>query len=88
MREFKHITLPDRCEIEKMYSAGMRPVDIAAKLGVHNATIYNELRRGDTGRMDANGRIGYSAKLAQERIYNRRRRLQAAKKQTAEGAGQ
>ena len=54
------------------------PVEIAAKIGVHNATIYNELRRGDTGEIDRNGRIGYSAALAQSRVYNRRRLAQQA----------
>lgn len=54
----------------------MKPVDIAAKIGVHYATIYNELRRGDTGDLDANGRIGYSADLAQRKTYNRRRLAQ------------
>ena len=50
--------------------------DIAAKLGVSLATVYHERARGDTGQMDANGRGGYSAELAQSKIYARRQELQ------------
>lgn len=78
MKKYKHIMLTDRQQIEELYGAGMMPVEIAAKIGVHNATIYNELRRGDTGEIDRNGRIGYSAALAQSRVYNRRRLAQQA----------
>lgn len=81
MKEYKHIMLAERRQIEEMYGAGMMPVEIAAKIGVHHATIYNELRRGDTGEIDSNGRIGYSAELAQSRVYNRRRLAMAARSQ-------
>lgn len=87
MKPYKHLALADRREIEALYSAGMMPVEIAAKIGVHHATIYNELRRGDTGEIDGNGRIGYSAALAQSRIYNRRRLAQQANRGQG-GAGQ
>lgn len=83
MKEYKHIVLQDRQEIEALYNAGERPVDIAEKIGVHHATIYNELRRGDTGKIDHNGRIGYSAELAQSRSYNRRRLAQQTRKALA-----
>ena len=81
MKEYKHIMLADRQRIEEMYGAGMMPVEIAVKIGVHHATIYNELRRGDTGEIDRNGRIGYSAELAQSKVYNRRRLAQAVRSQ-------
>lgn len=42
----KRLTFADRQRIEKMISAGERVVDIAAAVGVHRVTIYNELRRG------------------------------------------
>ena len=88
MKEYKHIMFADRQRIETLYLAGMMPVEIAAKIGVHHATVYNELRRGDTGEIDRNGRIGYSAELAQSRVYNRRRlEMQTAKAQ-AGGAGE
>ena len=53
--------------------------DIAAKLGVSLATVYHERARGDTGKMDKNGRGGYSAELAQSKIYARRKELQEYK---------
>jgi len=50
--------------------------------------VYNELKRGDTGEMDGNGRIGYSAELAQQRLYERRRMgRSAAARSIAENAG-
>lgn len=39
------------------------------------STIYKELKRGDTGKMDANGRAGYSAELGQQRLYNAKQRF-------------
>ena len=87
MREFKHITMEDRREIERLYNAGVKPTEIAQRIGVHHATIYRELRSGDTGAMDANGRIGYSAEIAQGKIYNRRRLMQQAASTAAEGGG-
>ena len=69
----RHLTLKDREEMEALYLKGCSAVKIAERLKVHRATVYNELRRGDTGEMDCNGRIGYSAELAQQRLYERRR---------------
>ena len=89
MREFKHITMEDRREIERLYNAGVNVPEIAQQIGVHHATIYRELRNGDTGMMDGNGRIGYSAEIAQGKIYNRRRLMQqAASAATGSGGAQ
>nr|MDO5544858.1 helix-turn-helix domain-containing protein [Eubacteriales bacterium] len=65
----RHLTLKDRMELEALYNKGWRAEQIAAKLKVHRSTVYNELHRGDTGEMDCNGRIGYSAELAQRRLF-------------------
>ena len=46
-------------EIEKMKNDGVRVVVIAEKIGVHRATIYNELKRGGTP---------YRAEVAQKTI--------------------
>ena len=81
----KHLMLSDRQTIEKLYNSGTAVVEIAAIMGVHHATIYNELRRGDTGKIDGNGRIGYSAQIAQEKIYNRRRLAQKMSEGQAAG---
>ena len=88
MKKYKHIMLAERQQIEELYGAGMMPVEIAAKIGVHNATIYNELRRGDTGEIDHNGRLGYSAALAQSRVYNRKRLVRQTVRGQAETAEQ
>ena len=68
MRNYRYLTLADREKLESHYLKGERPQDIADTLGVHVATIYKELKRGDTGDIDRNMRQGYSAKLAQLRL--------------------
>ena len=55
----KRLKYEDRKEIEKMKNAGVRVVVIAEKIGVHRATIYNELKRGGTP---------YRAEVAQKTI--------------------
>ena len=55
----KRLKYEDRKEIEKMKNDGVRVVDIAEKIGVHRATIYNELKRGGTP---------YRAEVAQKTI--------------------
>lgn len=74
MRNLKYMTLDDRKTISRLYLRGDRPQDIADKLGVHVTTIYNELKRGDTGALDKNMRPGYSPLLAQQRIQENMRR--------------
>jgi len=39
------------------------------------STIYRELKRDDTGTMDANGRARYSAKLGAQRLSDAKQRL-------------
>ena len=78
----RHLNLQDRMELEELYGKGSGVEQIAAKLKVHRSTVYNELKRGDTGEMDGNGRIGSSAELAQRTIienYRRRRTAGRAK---------
>lgn len=65
----RHLTPADRKIIEERWLAGDSVADIAECVGAHRATIYLELKRGDTGVMDRNGRSGYSAKLAQTEIF-------------------
>ena len=56
---YKRLKYADRKEIEKMKNDGVRVVVIAEKIGVHRATIYNELKRGGTP---------YRAEVAQKTI--------------------
>jgi IS30 family transposase len=44
----RRLCYEDRKRIEAMYSQGVRVVVIADTIGVHRATIYNELKRGGT----------------------------------------
>ena len=55
----KRLKYEDRKENEKMKNDGVRVVVIAEKIGVHRATIYNELKRGGTP---------YRAEVAQKTI--------------------
>ena len=57
----KRLKYEDRKEIEKMKNDGVRVVVIAEKIGVHRATIYNELKRGGTP---------YRAEVAQKTIWS------------------
>ena len=73
----RHLELKDREKLERLYAKGRRVEEIAAELKVHRSTIYNELRPGDTGEMDENGRVKYSALLAQRTTldnYRQRRK--------------
>ena len=66
----KHMTQDDRKVLEARYNAGQSVAGIARAMSFNYSTIYKELKRGDTGKMDANGRAGYSAELGQKRLYN------------------
>nr|DAP39804.1 MAG TPA: RNaseH [Caudoviricetes sp.] len=77
----RYLTLEDRKSLERLYDQGAGLSDIATSLGVHLATIYRELTRGDTGEIDKNGREGYNAELAQKALQEslkRRGRRQTA----------
>ena len=64
----RYFTYEDRKHFEEQYKAGAALPDIADNLGVHISTIYRELNRGSTGELDANGRAGYDAELAQKNM--------------------
>ncbi len=49
----------DRKKIEEMEKAGKKVTEIAEAIGVHRATIYNELRRGG---------VPYNADIAQRTV--------------------
>ena len=44
----RRLNYEDRKRIEKMKEQGARAIVIADTIGVHRATIYNELKRGGT----------------------------------------
>ncbi len=68
MGRYRYLTLADREKLEALHLEGQRAQDIADALGVHVATIYKELQRGDTGNFDRNMNREYNAKLAQARL--------------------
>ncbi len=67
-KKYKLLSYNDRKRIEAMYLSNEYLPDIAAKIGVHTATLYRELERGYTGELDKNLRSGYSADVAQRMI--------------------
>lgn len=75
-RHYKYITFSDRREIAALYQANERPADIADRLGVTTATIYRELKRGETvGEdgapvLDRNRRRAYKAVIAARLILS------------------
>ena len=80
----RYFTYEDRRKLEDLYNAGSALPNIADTLGVQLATIYRELNRGSTGEIDANGRVGYDAELAQKNMLEslkRRGRKQGGDKQ-------
>ena len=42
----RRLNFTDRQTIERMHAAGVKVSAIADEVGVHRATIYNELKRG------------------------------------------
>lgn len=62
------LTLGKRREIERLYNDDMRPSEIAAAVGVTTATIYRELKRGETGELDKHFRPAYSAEAAERAV--------------------
>lgn len=80
VNEVKILTLDDRKKFEEMWeNDNAAPVEIAAELGISQATVYTELRRGqvydDAGRevLDKNFRRKYSAEQA-EAVYQQNQR--------------
>lgn len=73
--KYKYLDFADRKRLAALYLSGDRPADIAEGLGVTTATIYRELKRGDTGKLDRNQRHEYNPVLAQQTVQaNFRRR--------------
>ena len=81
MRQYKYLTFQDRKLIAAWNRSGERPADMAKRLGVTTATIYRELKRGETvGEdgapvLDRNRRRAYNPVIAQQTVQaNFRRR--------------
>jgi len=57
------LTLEDRKTLEELIGSGMRPVNIAKKMGIHETTFYREMKRC---------KDYYNAEEAQETVAKRR----------------
>ena len=66
---YRYMEYADHQKIEEMWADGKSPKEIAASLNVHLATVYGELKRGETGEYDKNQRRAYNAELAQRRLH-------------------
>nr|WP_325300249.1 helix-turn-helix domain-containing protein [uncultured Dysosmobacter sp.] len=64
-RTYNRLTYENRKTIEKMCKAGKKVTEIANAVGVHRATIYNELIRGGATSEDLQQ---YSADTAQKAV--------------------
>lgn len=80
VRKYKYISFSDRKQIAALYQTNARPADIAEKIGVTTATIYRELKRGETVGEDGapvinrNQRRAYNPVIAQQRVQENFRR--------------
>ena len=86
MRRYKYITFQDRRTLAAEYERGERVADIAERLGVTVATVYRELKRGESTDgsgnviLDRNKRPAYSPVIAQQTVqanFKRRGRTTA-----------
>lgn len=57
--KYKVVDNEARMEIARLYSGGWKVGDIAEAVGLHETSVYRELNRGMTDRLDANGRFAY-----------------------------
>lgn len=83
---YKRMTMDDRRQIARLYGQEVRVTEIANKVGCHPATVYEELKRGATGRLDKRQRPEYDPELAQRRAQEAIRRRGNRKDASAAGA--
>lgn len=81
VRQYRYLDFQDRKQISARYLNGDRVADIADGLGVTDAAVYRELKRGEaldeSGNviLDRNQRRAYNPVIAQQRVQaNFRRR--------------
>lgn len=64
---YKRLQYEDRKKIEEMCQRGVSVGEMAIEMGVHRATIYNELARGGVERYGRDRKV-YSADVAQRSL--------------------
>lgn len=60
-KQFSHMTLTKRLQLEAYLKAKISPKEIAKLLGVHKSTVYREIKRGKYTRLDGKDYIFYTA---------------------------
>ena len=66
----RYFSLAERRQLSEAWEDGQSVRQIAQTMGVHETTIYRELRRGEVGTrvLDKNCRRRYDPELAQKRF--------------------
>lgn len=91
VEKVKGLTFEDRKSLEKLWADNFKPVQIAARLGISQCTVYTELKRGQSidGAgdlvLDGNFRPAYSAEMG-EMVYQRNLRNRGRRPKEAKGA--
>lgn len=69
MRRFKHLRIKDRIRIETLFNEKEPIKKIADKLGVHQSTVYRELKRGRYIKLNTHleEKVSYSPDIAEMR---------------------
>ena len=66
LKKYKYLRRDDRKRLAEMYERGDSISEIATAMDVHPNTVYNEIKRGDTGKLDVNQRREYNPEKAQK----------------------
>ncbi len=83
--KLKGLTMQERKILADKWRDGQSAVEIAVELGRSPAAIYTELKRGDTGELDANKRPKYDPERGQE-VYQVNMRNKGRRKAAVEEA--
>ncbi len=58
-RKIRYIDDEKRKTIARLYASGVKVPEIAEAIDAHETSVYRELQRGMTDKLDANGRFAY-----------------------------